>query len=784
MSTRRTASGTDRPVWTLVPTLVVRSAGFPTDLLEGLRFHRTTRLLEEIETAQAAGRTLCEERPPPHNLPRKFRARLLGFRPLPADAPVDAAWAAQWNAVAKTVTELRELLTDAVASDTAAVNAAVDAVAGDPRVRDAVACSSPPVLRDLRSPVTGARAHRQVASYVQRLAAKSETMSFFGPINYARLHSGDPSPSRYLWAGHRELADRRAHPAARVVHALVDACVRAEEHTGDLVVRRKTWLGEVGPRRAGSPVAERVLAALTGPPERPWAERGIRELTDELGAPAEEVRRAVQDLVARGLLTPVLTPPATVPHPLGSLREHLAEYPGDHPVRDPLERITALLESHPAAPAEDKPRIHGEIQAVLNEVTSGDGRIGPARTDRFYNDRVIVHEAARGTLDVHVSGDLARDLTEGMAPVLDLLAHEAELTRLDTNRALARALGRGRFPLLSVMRRCGDLSVRWSHWISDRIEQHVRASQAPGDGAFPIGEGIDLSELFDPPPRPALPLLCSIDVMPCVDDLARYRAGATPIVVGDVHDAALLTPWALDFHADRDAALGERDELIGEALGDVGTVCVVSQRTTGLPPLRFPGSVLELGGTVPDADDHRLGVDELVVESDGCDAVLRHRAGGDPLHFHNGELDSGVHTALALPRIRRPNVRGRALGPRLRRGNVVLLRASRTVPSSVFLPTTRKPGPVEHRMAEMSRIRAEYGLPNRFFAKSPHERKPLYVDTAAPSLVAGLTRLAGTAEELRLSEVLPDRDQHWLRDGDAVFTSEFRCVYLSPGGER
>lgn len=784
MNTWQADQGTAARGWTLVPTLVVRSAGFPVGLLEGLRFTRTTRLIKEIEAARSAAEALCAERPPPHNLPRKVRARLLGLRPLPAEAPVDAGWAADWNAVAKTVAELRGLLPEAVEGDTASVSTAIDAIAEDPRVRDAVACSSPPVLRDLRTPISGSRAHRQVASYVQRLAAKSETMSFFGPINYARLRTDDPSPSRYLWDGHRKLLDRRAHPAARVVHTLVDACVRDGEHTGDLVVRRKTWLGGVGPKRAGSPTAARILEALSGTPEQPWVERRVGELANALGLDPAEAGNAVHDLITRGLLTPVLTPPATDPHPLDRLRERLAGHPARHPVRDPLDRIASLLDAHPTAAAEDKPRLHGEIEAILSEVSGGIDDSGPARGDRFYNDRVIVHEAARGTLDVRVSGDLARDLTDGMGAVLDLLAHEAELTRLDTNRALARALGSGRFPLLSVMRRCGDLPVHWSHWISDRIEEHAPVSPGRGDRAFPDGEGIELSALFDPPPRPALPVLCSIDVMPCTNDLARYRAGSTPIVVGDVHDAALLTPWALDFHPGRDAALAERDALIRRALGTTGTVCVISQRTTGLPPLRFPGSVLELGGTVPGTDAHRLGIDELVVESDGRSAVLRHRADGAPLHFHNGELDSGVHTALALPRIRRPQVRGRAHGPRLRWHNVVLLRASRSVPSALFVPATRKPVPVEQRLEEIARTCAAHGLPDRFFAKSPHERKPLYVDTASPALVAGLARLAATAGELHLSEVLPDWGDQWLREGDEVFTSEFRCVYLSPGGGR
>ena len=41
-----------------------------------------------------------------------------------------------------------------------------------------------------------------------------------------------------------------------------------------------------------------------------------------------------------------------------------------------------------------------------------------------------------------------------------------------------------------------------------------------------------------------------------------------------------------------------------------------------------------------------------------------------------------------------------------------------------------------------------------------------------------LLRLARGDERLDASEVLPDRDGLWLREGDLRFAAEFRCVYL------
>lgn len=789
MSEESTAEGGGGRGWTLVPTMVLRSAGFPFGLMDGLRYHGLHRLTSEIEAARAAAEALCEKEPPPRHLPRKTRARLLGLRTLPEDTPaVDPGWLSAWNAITGPVAGLRERLQTVTEEDEAAVRRSVDEIACDPWVRDAVACSSPAALRGLNVPVSGNRAIRQVASYAQRLAAKSETMSFFGPINYARLAADDPAPSHYTWNGPRELSGREAHPAARVVDALLRALVRDREFVTGLVVRRKTWSGPVSAARARSEAARRILDELAVEPGGAPVERRVRELARACGLEPAEAADTVRDLLDRGLLTHAFCPPATEPRPLEWLRERLRVHRVDHPVRADLDAVAALLRAHPTTPAERKPDVHEEVERVLaRHATAAEGVGGP-RDTRFYNDRVIVHEAAAGTVDMRVSGELAHDLTRGVVPALDLMAHEAELTRRATNQALAEALGTGRFPLLTVMERCGGLTVRRSHWIGDQVRAASPYPPPTGArGCAPAAPGvheIDLSELVAPPPAPELPVLCSIDVMPCVADLAEHRAGVTPIVLGDVHDAALLTPWALAFSPDRDRELAERDDLIRRALEDTATVCVIPRRTTGLPPLRFPGPVLELGGTVEGADVQRVGLDELVVHSDGRTATLLHREGGPPLHFHNGELDSGVHTALALPRIRRPRGLDGARGHRLRWKNVVLLRAARRLPSALFTRGTRKPVPVAQQLADFARLRSEHGLPERFFAKSPNERKPVYVDSAAPALLTGLARLAATAEEVELSEVLPDRQDHWLRHGTDTFTSELRCVYLSPGGRR
>ncbi|GAA2904165.1 hypothetical protein GCM10020220_111720 [Nonomuraea rubra] len=76
---------------------------------------------------------------------------------------------------------------------------------------------------------------------------------------------------------------------------------------------------------------------------------------------------------------------------------------------------------------------------------------------------------------------------------------------------------------------------------------------------------------------------------------------------------------------------------------------VISRRSNGVPPLELPGPVLELGGVAADPRRRRVGLDELYVHSDGQRAVLHAKGMEEPLLLHNGEHDTALHTAFALP---------------------------------------------------------------------------------------------------------------------------------------
>ncbi|MEV4017966.1 hypothetical protein AB0J35_46485 [Nonomuraea angiospora] len=817
--------------WTLLPAVTVRSAGFAWELVRSLAYPRAAAAAAEVvrlerraldllaeaparrtpaedprrtpaedprrTSAEDLRRTPAEDLRPARSavggdarpvrgtgggrLPRGLRSRLRDLRPLPGDTPAPDGWLAAWNEVTGSLEDARLALAGTTAADAALARVAVAGIAADERFLDALVRSAPGLYRDLRRGVAkGGRLRRLVGSVLQGLCATC----CFGPLDHGRV---EPSAAGgHTWSGHRAHLRRVAYPADWVGESLQQRVLADPALVAGLVPRRRTWTGAVPD---AVPDAAPFVALCDG-------SRTLAEIAAESGTELEQAAAALAVAVRRGLLTHDLCPPATVADPLSWLRERLptetpdasrsdasrsdASHPdvhrpgghclgGDLPVGRRVREIAELLAQYPAASPDVKLALQRRVETL-----AGGGR---AHDDRPGDDRVVVHEAAAGTLRVTVGAGLAADLEGRVPQVLDLLAADAELTRQRTNRLLAGRLGAGTFGLAEVLGATGDLEIRYGDRLAERIAAIVRA-------APPGAATVDLAGLLDDPEPPAAPVLCSADVMVAAPSLEAYEPGLTPLVLGDLHDVALLTPWALRFHPDGAALVAERDAAIVRALGGHTALNVISRRATGRPPLEFPGPVLELGGVTADGGRRRIGLDELYVHSDGRRAVLRAKGVDGPLLLHNGEHDdTALHTALALPRVRRPDLRHLSRVPRLTWDNVVISRRAWRVGRASFEALGQAAGDRELLVA-MARLRETHDLPVTFFAASPRERRPIHVDTRSPALVEGLVRLAATAERLTLTETLPGPEECWLRDGGLRFAAELRCVYLRPAGGR
>ncbi len=239
--------------WTAGRVFVLRHAGLPFDLLEslaapgGLLAAADTLLAAEEEllaTAAAAGVTAA------------VRAAVTARDPEALPRRADPAWqqaAASWS------DSLRLYLKTFEAEDERA-SAALREVLGRADVQEAVFLSNPEVYRNMLVPFLAAphplnarwrRVRRQLYTYVQRLCAKNETVSFFGPMAYGTVRPGHGVRLR------TDVRRRRrvffAHWAAR---AVADAVARDPRLRAALPFRRTG-----APPPGGAPAAADRRAA-------------------------------------------------------------------------------------------------------------------------------------------------------------------------------------------------------------------------------------------------------------------------------------------------------------------------------------------------------------------------------------------------------------------------------------------------------------------------------------------------------------------------------------------
>jgi hypothetical protein len=106
-------------------------------------------------------------------------------------------------------------------------------------------------------------------------------------------------------------------------------------------------------------------------------------------------------------------------------------------------------------------------------------------------------------------------------------------------------------------------------------------------------------------------------------------------------------------------------------------------------------------------------------------------------------------------------------------GRTVLRRESWSIPA----------GDVPDRAEDVASFARDRGMPQRVFAKSPLERKPMFLDIDSPVLGRILCRHARQAAadaptaRIRFSEMLPTPEQCWLADPDGNrYVSELRIV--------
>jgi Lantibiotic dehydratase, N terminus len=792
------------PAWLLHEHAILRSTGFPFALLELLEFPRTADIADQIVTAEeritaAVGAVVTQARAVPRSeLPpsvaKAVRKALTRRGPVRADVQVPGSLAAPLREYADALDHHDRLLTEArqeAEREAADCHRALARLTDtDQRLLEALWASSPGMyesgLRQLRAAAAAPGAgrartlRRQLAGYLQRLCAKNETTSFFGPIEYADY--AEPAAGRPRTGPVRDRAPRIASWAVVSLADQVSAddTVRAllPVHRAPSVALRDGRVSVAGRPVAAPPEHVRLLGRLDEAPD-------CRQLARELGAPVTDVLGTVDELRRRRLAVPALRPPATEIDALGWLCSALAGLPVPDDLRLLLERLRAIESELARASFDRKRALLTEAEQRISAATGAPARRGGGE---WYADRLVIREECVGPMTpLHLGHRVQQQLRADLAPALDLLAGEAvarhrALTAALLDRVPALRTGRP-MPLLELLALDLDgLTVEPEptpsrRWIEAQLAESGAGGDKDGASRGPARVVIDPARL----PRPELtaePLFGSPDVMFCTSDPAELLAGTAPLVLAESHDSMILWGWALQLHPDADAVRAAGAELLRAAVGPHRLGSMIGTRRTKIVPFRFPGPAVDAGGAEPDA----IPIAEVSVRL--VDGRLACVAGdGVPFLLHNGGLSSPVHNALSPPRLVPVPLRapGDAPGdpghtPRITLGRTVLQRERWRLPPDELFPL----GPAGHDEAELlahaARTARRLGLPRRLFLIVPGERKPVMLDLRSPALLDLGRHLSAGREAVTVSEMLPGPDQLWLDGPDGRHCSELRIT--------
>ena len=653
--------------------------------------------------------------------------------------------------------------------------AALRGIAAREDIREAIFLMSPSFSESVErwlgrgGPAAPSSFENRLFLFCQRLAAKNETNSSFGPLTYGRVGgpSGELSLGPELEGG---VAHRRGFCAFWAVAALSDGASRDPALRDHLPVRRVpvTWV-EDGQAHLADGRVEALGAELVA----------LYRAVDGHGPGAEVVARAglpasastgLRRLERLGLVRRDLEPASTSDDPLGDFLERLPDVPAAGPWRDAGERLGQCVTRFGAGSRERRVEALAEAERTFMAAT---GRAPRRRPGQAYADRTLLYEDCLG--DGHpclLPAAEAERFAAELGPVMDLGAAYGALVHA-AHRACAGEVvrelgGRARYlafagaladrtaagglePHLAPAHRLAEALARLVQERSDGRTARLRPEETALLGAAPSG-----------------PLFASPDVM------LERRPGAAPrLVIGEVHP--YVYAWGSQgLFAPDPAAMQAAFAADLRPWGGPRLAHVLRRRShKGLVTSCFPGRFIEVSGRSGDGA-RALAIGDLWVED--SEAGPRLLGPDGPLVLYTGEGDHPHLKAFAAPGVEMPPLRLGRHTPRVEMGQVVVQRERWDLQPDDLDDIVRARTQAQLLLA-VARERRRRSWPRRTFVRSPSEPKPLYIDLEIPYAQEALRRLAATGP-VGLVEMLPDEPDLWVLRGDGRYTSELRLALI------
>ncbi len=810
----------------------VRSAGFPFDwigdmgvLVDSPLLARHEALETRLANVQQQLRGAVQQQAPEAaaKLERRFNERLpVSAADMPQAVRAQAAaWFDERTAVLAEAAASRAQLAQSFEAELLRQRQHLLRHLADAWVREAVFLSNPDSLQrldalqahGLRPLDSRSRQRLRLGwNYLQRLCAKNDTSSFFGPIAWGRF-GGPAQPALQVTQAGPWLRSRKTVFEHWLVLRLARGIAADPALRAALPVRLSPGCDlagsllrvPLGRRRELDPLARAVCELACRPEGQRLSRDALVAHVAARGFPSERVASVLDFLLDKKVLLADLVVPPGGASGLSHLAALLSDLSAPVAAKAPWLALFDALQVQRSRFAQGglAPRMEAlrQMQCLL-----ADAGVDLSRTKgQMYVGRLPVYEDCGRNLQVGLGGHVVHDLQVQTQPVMALYGwlagavaarlHDHYLacwTRLggrpgpepagavDFLQFLHGVQAAGAMePVVAELR--AVLRASWLRLAAGRAQadelqlgatdlEHLLADlnrQEPRAGTFP-----GLARRVHSP-----------DFMLAAVDEAAVAAGNYHLVVGEVHPGVhtLSQPVAQPFCPDADGVRAEVEQLLAPGALVMADSAETYQRShidwldvPSLSQVILPGSA----GRVPPQRCLPVGRGEVLLRQGVLTYVDRaSQAEQDLLTLMPSELHRACF-ALAADLI------GQCLPARITVGRVILKRRTWDMaPGS--LPEPGQPGEDLDSHLRWRQWARSLGMPRFVFVKVTGEPKPIYVDFHNPFALDLLAHLARGGAAMRVSEMRPHPGELWLRDERGRYCCEFRtsCVLEPPAHE-
>jgi hypothetical protein len=650
-------------------------------------------------------------------------------------------------------------------------------------------------------------------NYLQRLCAKNDTSSFFGPITWGRIDRQQHLPLQISTTPGPWLAQRKTFFEHWVLLSISRALCASEPLAPFIPMELSPGCHLQGdtlfyPINKNKPISGPALALLRSL-QQAWPEgqsqQSLLSALSRQGYSPKDCVGLINFFLEQGVVQYRLqVPPGQTSYPqppLQQLYSQLASLDTSTVERQSWLAMLDQLETQRQLFATGDLQIRQQALDNLTHILSSHGIDLTRSQGKMYVGRFPIYEDCGRNLQVNLGYLLADDLQQTMEPVIALhhwltsaVAARLHGYYLDYWKTLSQGgktvdflqfyhgLQQQKLEQQVVEEVRQILGKSWENL----RERHINSNEKCNEIMLQPQELQQLlDDLLEQEPRgkhfPSLTLrVHSPDFMIAAQDVEAIAQGNYIWVIGEVHPAVhtLSQPVAQPFCPYNKAISHEVNELLKPATARLADTPETYQRShidwlevDSLYQVILPGCV----GRVP--PERCLPAGRGVVElsdDEGMEEILYYR---DKQTGFRQDLITVIPTELhRICFTLAADLLGYGMSARVTCGRLILKRRSWDILPKER-PTPGQPGENLCSYLDWRQWARQLGMPRHVFVKLSNEPKPIYVDFANPLSLDLLDNLCKSPQAMRFSEMRPSPKELWLRDSRGRYCSEFRTSF-------